>query len=252
MARTKISKIAKDLNISLSTAVEFLQKKDITVDDNPNARIDDDVVDILVKEFQTDKDIKSKSELFSSERAHQREKSRPAKAEPEEIKLPSEQNRLKILGKIELDKKGNPVHHKPEPAPAPEKAEVPTVQKPEPAPAPAPAPAPEVKETPAAPAPAPRPEPAPEAPAAEKPAAPAPAPVAEAPAAPAEKKAKEEPAPAPAKTVQLHNQPEQSSQLKTEPKTEEAEIFTLGLPKDRPTINVIGKIDLSSDRKSVV
>ena len=246
MARTKISKIAKDLNISLSTAVEFLQKKDITVDDNPNARIDDDVVDILVKEFQTDKDIKSKSELFSSERAHQREKSRPAKAEPEEIKLPSEQSRLKILGKIELDKKGNPVHHKPEPAPAPEKAEVPTMQKPEPAPAPAPAPAPEVKETPAAPAPAPRPEPAPEATAAEMPAAPASAPVAEAPAAPAEKKAKEEPAPAPAKTVQLHNQPEQSSQLKTEPKTEEAEIFTLGLPKDRPTINVIGKIDLSS------
>ncbi len=246
MARTKISKIAKDLNISLSTAVEFLQKKDITVDDNPNARIDDDVVDILVKEFQTDKDIKSKSELFSSERAHQREKSRPAKAEPEEIKLPSEQSRLKILGKIELDKKGNPVHHKPEPAPAPEKAEVPAVQKPEPAPAPAPAAAPEIKETPAAPAPAPRPEPAPEATAAEKPAAPASAPVAEAPAAPAEKKAKEEPAPAPAKTVQLHNQPEQSSQLKTEPKTEEAEIFTLGLPKDRPTINVIGKIDLSS------
>ena len=246
MARTKISKIAKDLNISLSTAVEFLQKKDITVDDNPNARIDDDVVDILVKEFQTDKDIKSKSELFSSERAHQREKSRPAKAEPEEIKLPSEQSRLKILGKIELDKKGNPVHHKPEPAPAPEKAEVPAVQKPEPAPAPAPAAAPELKETPAAPAPAPRPEPAPEATAAEKPAAPASAPVAEAPAAPAEKKAKEEPAPAPAKTVQLHNQPEQSSQLKTEPKTEEAEIFTLGLPKDRPTINVIGKSDLSS------
>ena len=246
MARTKISKIAKDLNISLSTAVEFLQKKDITVDDNPNARIDDDVVDILVKEFQTDKDIKSKSELFSSERAHQREKSRPAKAEPEEIKLPSEQSRLKILGKIELDKKGNPVHHKPEPAPAPEKAEVPAVQKPESAPAPAPAAAPEIKETPAAPAPAPRPEPAPEATAAEKPAAPASAPVAEAPAAPAEKTAKEEPAPAPAKTVQLHNQPEQSSQLKTEPKTEEAEIFTLGLPKDRPTINVIGKIDLSS------
>ena len=246
MARTKISKIAKDLNISLSTAVEFLQKKDITVDDNPNARIDDDVVDILVKEFQTDKDIKSKSELFSSERAHQREKSRPAKAEPEEIKLPSEQSRLKILGKIEFDKKGNPVHHKPEPAPAPEKAEVPAVQKPESAPAPAPAAAPEIKETPAAPAPAPRPEPAPEATAAEKPAAPASAPVAEAPAAPAEKTAKEEPAPAPAKTVQLHNQPEQSSQLKTEPKTEEAEIFTLGLPKDRPTINVIGKIDLSS------
>ena len=65
MARTKISKVAKDLNISLQTAVEFLQKKDITVDDNPNTRIEDDVVDILVKEFKSDKDLKSKSETVS-------------------------------------------------------------------------------------------------------------------------------------------------------------------------------------------
>lgn len=263
MARTKISKIAKDLNISLSTAVEFLQKKDITVDDNPNARIDDDVVDILVKEFQPDKDLKSKSEQFSSERAQQREKSRPAKAEPEEIKLPSEQSKLKIVGKIELDKKGNPVAPKPAPAPAPapvaapsapasapapapEAAPVPTAEKASPAAQPAPAQKPAVKES----APAKAPEaaikeeakpvaaevkPAQPAPA-QKPAAPAPAPA----APPAPKAA------APAPTAPQHNQPEQTSQLKTETRTEEAEVFTLGLPKDRPTINVIGKIDLST------
>ena len=269
MARTKISKIAKDLNISLSTAVEFLQKKDITVDDNPNARIDDDVVDILVKEFQPDKDLKSKSEQFSSERAQQREKSRPAKAEPEEIRLPSEQSKLKIVGKIELDKKGNPVAPKPAPAPAPAPAPVAAAPAPAPAPEAAPArPAEEVRPVaqPAAeePKPAvkePAPAKAPEAAKKEavreeeakpavaevKPAQPAPAP-AQMPAAPVAAPA-ETPAPkvaAPATTAQQHNQPEQTSQLKTESKTEEAEVFTLGLPKDRPTINVIGKIDLST------
>ena len=268
MARTKISKIAKDLNISLSTAVEFLQKKDITVDDNPNARIDDDVVDILVKEFQPDKDLKSKSEQFSSERAQQREKSRPAKAEPEEIRLPSEQSKLKIVGKIELDKKGNPVAPKPAPAPQAAPAPAPVAAAPAPAPAPAPEiapvrpaeevrpvaqpaaeePKPAVKEPAPAKAPeAPRKEEAKPAAAEVKPAQPAPAP-AQKPAAPAAAPA-ETPAPkaaAPATTAQQHNQPEQTSQLKTESKTEEAEVFTLGLPKDRPTINVIGKIDLST------
>ena len=271
MARTKISKIAKDLNISLSTAVEFLQKKDITVDDNPNARIDDDVVDILVKEFQPDKDLKSKSEQFSSERAQQREKSRPAKAEPEEIRLPSEQSKLKIVGKIELDKKGNPVAQKPAPAPQAAPAPAPVAAAPAPAPAPEAAPARPAEEVrpvaqPAAeePKPAvkePAPAKAPEAAKKEavreeeakpavaevKPAQPAPAP-AQKPAAPVAAPA-ETPAPkvaAPATTAQQHNQPEQTSQLKTESKTEEAEVFTLGLPKDRPTINVIGKIDLST------
>ena len=267
MARTKISKIAKDLNISLSTAVEFLQKKDITVDDNPNARIDDDVVDILVKEFQPDKDLNSKSEQFSSERAQQREKSRPAKAEPEEIRLPSEQSKLKIVGKIELDKKGNPVA--PKPAPAPQAAPAPAPVAAAPAPAPASTPAPEaaparpaeearpvaqpaaeepkpaVKEPAPAKAPeAPRKEEAKPAAAEVKPAQPAPAP-AQKPAAPAPAPA-ETPAPKAAAPAQQHNQPEQTSQLKTESKTEEAEVFTLGLPKDRPTINVIGKIDLST------
>ena len=263
MARTKISKIAKDLNISLSTAVEFLQKKDITVDDNPNARIDDDVVDILVKEFQPDKDLKSKSEQFSSERAQQREKSRPAKAEPEEIKLPSEQSKLKIVGKIELDKKGNPVAPKPAPAPAPAPVAAPS------APVPAPAPAPEAAPTPTAEKASPEAQSAPAQKPAVKESAPAKAPeaaikeeakpvaaeVKPAPPAPAQKPAAPAPAPAatpapkaaaPAPTAPQHNQPEQTSQLKTESRTEEAEVFTLGLPKDRPTINVIGKIDLST------
>ena len=266
MARTKISKIAKDLNISLSTAVEFLRKKDITVDDNPNARVEDDVVDILVKEFKSDQDLKTKSEKFSNERQQQREKARPAKpAEPEEIRLTSEINKPRILGKIELDSKGNPTSPKiveptPAPAPAPVAAPAPapaaaaTEVKPAPAPekpAETPAPAPVAEKQPAE-QPAVKPEPAKPAPAApvkaEAPAAPAkPAAPAQAPAPRAEKPApapvKETPAPAPAATPAPAPAKEAPA---PESKPAEPEVFTLGIPKDRPTINVVGKIDLSA------
>lgn len=177
MARTKISKVAKDLNVALPTVVEFLRRKDITIDDNPNARIEDDVVDLLVKEFKNDKDLKTKSEQFSSERMQQREKTKPAAKTVDEIKLSSEINKPKIIGKIELDKHGNPVKHT-EPAQAAPEAPVAEPSQPvttaaEPAPAPkaevndapkeAEAPAPAVAEAPKpqveAPAPLPEAEP---------------------------------------------------------------------------------------------
>ncbi len=68
MARIKISKVAKDLNVALPTVVEFLRGKNITVDDNPNARIEEEVVDLLVSAFKSDKDQKSKSQQLSTDR----------------------------------------------------------------------------------------------------------------------------------------------------------------------------------------
>jgi translation initiation factor IF-2 len=265
MARTKISKVAKDLNVALPTVVDFLRGKNITIDDNPNARIEDDVVDLLVKEFKNDKDQKTKSEQFSSERMQQREKTKPASRPVDEIKLSSEINKPKILGKIELDKHGNPVRHSEPAAPARQEAsEAPVAQE-------APAVKPQEKEAaiPEAPKAAetakPAPEPKPEAPAApEKPvesveAQPAPA-MAEAPKpaktiekkeesamkqSPApvaqEKKPAEAPAPAADKAA---------AQAQPEKKDDKEEIFTVGLPQNRPTINVVGKIDLSAINQS--
>ena len=111
MAKTKISKVAKDLNVALPTVIEFLHKKNISIDDNPNTRIEDDIVDILVKEFKNDKDQKSKSEQFSSER--QKERSKPA---PKEVNKPVEEIILsvepatqpKIVGKIDIENIGKP------------------------------------------------------------------------------------------------------------------------------------------------
>lgn len=239
MPRIKISKVAKDLNVALPTVVEFLRSKDISVDDNPNARIEEDVVAILESHFKSDKDIKDKSQKLSTDRARDREKAKPAQRQPEEITLVSEINKPKILGKIELDRHGNPLRPKPIAEPAPKTAEKPAEpkvaeEKPrteEPKPAPA-APV-QPKQEEAAPAPAkpapeqPKPAPAPvaEKPAAEKTAAP----VAEKPAAPAPAKVAEKPA---------------------EPKADKEEIFSVGLPSGGPTINVVGKIDLSAINQS--
>lgn len=239
MPRIKISKVAKDLNVALPTVVEFLRSKDISVDDNPNARIEEDVVAILESHFKSDKDIKDKSQKLSTDRARDREKAKPAQRQPEEITLVSEINKPKILGKIELDRHGNPLRPKPVAEPAPKTAEKPAEpkvaeEKPrteEPKPALA-APV-QPKQEEAAPAPAkpapeqPKPAPAPvaEKPAAEKTAAP----VADKPAAPAPVKVAEKPA---------------------EPKADKEEIFSVGLPSGGPTINVVGKIDLSAINQS--
>ncbi len=269
MARIKISKVARDLNVALPTVVEFLRGKNITVDDNPNARIEQEVADLLVKEFKSDKDLKSKSQEFTNTRGV---KTKPSTSRtPEEIKVETQINRPKILGKIELDRHGNPVRpqpatQEPEKAPAP-----PAMTKPEEKPAPA-AEAPAQREEHAAPAPAaetsaPAPAPAPVAPKAEtKPAEPAQekpikadAPKATAPAA--TKEAAPEKPQAPAAQRETPKAPAQKPETpkpvaeaapapEAETKEKEEEIFTLGLPQDRPTINVIGKIDLSTINQS--
>lgn len=59
MAKTKISKVAKDLNVSVPTVIEFLRTKNIEIDDNPNTRIEDEVVNLLMGAFKSDKDLRT-------------------------------------------------------------------------------------------------------------------------------------------------------------------------------------------------
>ena len=211
MAKTKISKIAKDLNVSVSTAIEFLRKKNITVEDNPNARIEDDAVNILINEFRSDKDQKIKSEQFSSER--QKEKTKPAQKEAtkpvEEITLSVEPAaQPKIVGKIDINNIGKPA------AKAPEKVELPKKEE---------AKAPEQPKVKVAPEKKPQPK-------VEKKEAP-----------------KAQPAPAVAKEKVEPAKVEPKQEVATpQPQEKEEEIFTMSRPTVTPTINVVGKIDLSA------
>lgn len=62
MPVTRLKNVIKEFNISLHRAVEFLASKNITIADDPNVKIEEDVYAILMQEFQKDKDIKSEVE----------------------------------------------------------------------------------------------------------------------------------------------------------------------------------------------
>lgn len=207
MARIKISKVAKDLNIALPTVIEFLQSKGINIDMNPNSRIDEDAYNLLVAAYSSDKAQKSKSEKLSSDRQKERAVKPEPKAEPEakEIKIPTTTIKPKVVGHIDLDAHGKPVK-KSEPEPKPQPKAEPKPEKPEPAAKPVQEPRAEVK---------------PEAPKPEMKKAEAPAP-------------KEEPKPQP-----------QKEPVQDEPAASD-DVFTMERTVSGPQLNVIGKIDLSA------
>ena len=115
MAKTKISKIAKDLNLSVSSVVEFLSKKDINIDSSPNTRIEDNVVDILLSEFDKDGSVRAKIESTKTKATEpvsapvEEAKTEPKQEKSEETKKPQP----KIIGKVNLDKNGMPVKEEP-------------------------------------------------------------------------------------------------------------------------------------------
>ena len=100
----KISKVARDLNVGIPTLVEFLQKNNQNVENNLNTRITDEQYDMLIKEFKTDKDLKKKSQQYSSERHKEKAKPAPEAARTEEIKtVVTPISSPKVVGKIDLD-----------------------------------------------------------------------------------------------------------------------------------------------------
>ena len=54
----RLSKVARELNVGISTIVEFLNKKGEKVDSNPNTKISPSQYEILVTEFSTDISLK--------------------------------------------------------------------------------------------------------------------------------------------------------------------------------------------------
>jgi translation initiation factor IF-2 len=115
----KISKVIADLNVGRQTIEEFLHKKGIEIDASINARIQDDVYEMLVKEFKPDMDLKSKSEKMANERQKEKAKQNAAAKESHEIKTVIPGQKPKVVGKIDLETAGKP---KPAAKPAAEEA----------------------------------------------------------------------------------------------------------------------------------
>ena len=65
----RLNKVTRDLNVGITTVVEFLQKKGFAdVEANPNTKITEEQYALLVKEFSKDKNLRLESEKFIQER----------------------------------------------------------------------------------------------------------------------------------------------------------------------------------------
>lgn len=220
----KISKAVKDLNIGMQTARDFLKKNEIEVDDNINARISDEAYNLLIQKFKPAMQQKKAAEQIIHDRKEEKaaqaaEKKRREAEESKTVEVAIQ--KPKVLGKIELDAKGNPVAPKTAAPEAPKAEEVKMEERKaeEQKPAQAELPKEEAKPEPAAVEPK-KEEKAPAEPKAEKP-----QPVAESPVV--EQKKEEAPAPAPqAEPETISNAPRMQG------------------PK------VVGKIDLSALNQS--
>ena len=105
----RLNKVTRDLNVGITTVVEFLQKKGYAIEASPNAKITEEQYAELVKEFSTDKNLKKETEKFIQERqSKERNKASvsiegyeaPKKEEEQEIDL---RPKFKPVGKIDLD-----------------------------------------------------------------------------------------------------------------------------------------------------
>lgn len=151
----KISKAVKDLNIGMQTARDFLKKNEIEVDDNINARISDEAYNLLIQKFKPAMQQKKAAEQIIHDRKEEKaaqaaEKKRREAEESKTVEVAIQ--KPKVLGKIELDAKGNPVAPKPAAPEAPKAEEVKMEEKKaeEQKPAPAELPKEEAKPQPAA------------------------------------------------------------------------------------------------------
>ena len=101
----KISKVIADLNVGRQTIEEFLHKYGIEIEPSINARVPDDVYQMLVKEFTPDKEKRLLSRKMYMERQKEREKEKQISREAHEIKTVIPGQKPKILGKIDLSPK---------------------------------------------------------------------------------------------------------------------------------------------------
>ncbi len=67
-----MSKVAKELNISVGTIVDFLSGKGLAVESNPNGKLNDDAYALLLKEFQSDKKAKEESSQMLNTKLQQK------------------------------------------------------------------------------------------------------------------------------------------------------------------------------------
>ena len=143
MARPiRLGKAAGELNVGMSTLVDFLESKGVTIDASPNTKLTPEQYDLLRTEFAADLNLKEKAQATEIQREKREtislrdnKEEAPAKEEParEEPKLEEEKVedekpsvKVQVVGKIDLDAtKKSPKKEEPKEEPKKEEKEEP-------------------------------------------------------------------------------------------------------------------------------
>jgi len=138
---TRLSKAAREFNVGISTIVEFLHKKGFNLDSNPNTKLPHEAYLLLLKEYNSDLNVKKESEKLILKDLH-RKKETVSIDDVQESNQGEDQDRdgeimikdsslakkiidirteikkpdIKLIGKIDLEKTLKPKIVKPEPS----------------------------------------------------------------------------------------------------------------------------------------
>ena len=117
-ATIRLNKVLRELNISLDRAVDYLAAKGFQVEARPTTKISDEVYEVLLAEFRTDKSRKVASKEIGEEKRKEKEAIRlqleqeqeerrvareKRQAQTEVVKARVELAGPKTVGKIDLD-----------------------------------------------------------------------------------------------------------------------------------------------------
>jgi translation initiation factor IF-2 len=156
----RLSKIAKECNVGINTIVEFLHKKGFEIESNPNTKVSEEMYDLLKQEYRSDLTVKMESEKLverkqkgkkssvsiedlkeddeegeettSEEEVEETPVEKPQKKEEKpaaEVSTPKQKMDVKVVGKIDLEKKEKPAEKEEEPKQEKPKEEKPAAEK---------------------------------------------------------------------------------------------------------------------------
>ena len=218
MAEIRLNKLLRQYNIGLDDLVEFLHKQGFEVDANPNAKVSDEVLPALNKQFGKDLELKQAADKVEVKITEILEKNNKQKSREEvEEEEPERETIIKSNTFINVKKESPAAVTEPE-IPE-EKPEEPVVA-----------------------------EPAPVEPEPEVPAEPESEPEPEEPAAPEEPEAVDEPVAA--QTPEPEEEPEEPEEPEQPEASDEQPSAPAADASGAPALKVVGKIDLSQfDRK---
>ncbi|MCC7333210.1 MAG: translation initiation factor IF-2 [Flavobacteriales bacterium] len=106
----RLSKVAREFNIGITTLIDFLASKGVKIDSNPNSKIEPNAYQLLLSEFQSEKNVKEESKLVSigtqketiSLPGHDVKKEETKAVEEIPTIVPKQEDEIKVVGKIDL------------------------------------------------------------------------------------------------------------------------------------------------------